>query len=171
MKSHAWLKIGAGAAVICSFDNVISLMFDSKYQISLFSLIYVCSLMIIPFALWYRIGKKSRKWKARICNGLTMLTAVFTVLADIHATPITAHTPEWSGMALIIAVSGCMAYMGWVLWDGGSKWLGLGALTLAALSWTHFADFFEFLPKGIWFLLLAYWLLQPIHMFSRKQSF
>jgi len=90
---NTWIRIGAGASVLSALLTLVTIFVQQKIQAEitpfgisinryekLFFMFYAISLMIVPFALWFRIEDPARKWKARVCNFLTLGTVVFAIL-------------------------------------------------------------------------------------------
>lgn len=169
LKARVFLRIGAMAALLCSIASAMlfaTVWLTQRDMITMPYLIYALSLVVIPFALWYRIEDSQRKWKARICNVLTSATALSIIVTDVQVIRenLPAHIHSNVLDVLMLAASAlCMAYMAWALWDGGAAWLGFGAVLLAGLTLGH--GWLSTLAEGIrilWFLCLSYWFLRPL---------
>ncbi len=192
-----WLWIGCLASILSALMTVFALIsyyhrgaddIFLKHIINqhelLFTMLYAMSLMIVPFALWYRIEDRKRKWTARVCNGLTTSTAIWASLAygavmirtakNIYVLGISNSVLGGlfitSAMVTMFSMSTCMGFMGWSLWRGKSNWFGIAAIFLAISPYLHISPTFPEWIRVFWLLWLAIWFLKPLYM-GKKKSF
>lgn len=180
-----WFRIGSGASVLSALLTLVTIFVQQKIQAEitpfgisinryekLFFMFYAISLMIVPFALWFRIENPARKWKARVCNFLTIGTVVFAIstysillLANwLHDSVETMYIParilfEFGTMGIIVLTTLCMSFMGWSLWDGGFRKIGAGALFLAVIALIPLNPVIGESLRFIWLFWLAKWFL------------